>query len=182
MSITRTPARRLLAGAAAATGLLLVAGVAPTAAHAAPTAPSHVTQAIQRQAAPMRTAAAKAPIGVFATGGDRVHISSEKQSNGRNIASAHGWWLKGTTKASLADVTVQIQYKPKGSNSWRTVETKKQRIKAKSGSNKSRVTAREACSSHSPRQWRSVVDVDLVGYIDSPEKLYTQTVTLKCTP
>ena len=137
--------------------------------------------AVRTKAAPAK-AAAKSPIGVFATGGDRVHISSTKQTNGRNIASAHGWWVKGTAKATLADVTVQIQYKPKGSNSWRTVETKKQRIKAKTGKNKSRVTAREACSSHSPRQFRSVVDVDLVGYIDSPEKLYTQAVTLKCTP
>lgn len=172
---SRTPARRMLAGVATATGLALAVGVAPATAQAAPTT-------VQSQVVPATQAAAKAPISVFATGGDRVHISREKQSNGRNIASVHGWWVKGTAKASRADVTVQIQYKPKGSSKWRTVETKKQRIKAKSGKNKARVTAREACSSHSPRQWRSVIDVDLVGYVDSSEKLYTKAVTLKCTP
>lgn len=171
-----TTTRRLttVVGVTAATGLVLALGTAPQTATAAP-----VVTTVQGQQQAPRTA--KGPIGVFATGGDRVHISKEKYK-GHSVASAHGWWVKGSAKATKADVTVWIQYKPKGSNKWRTVETKKQRIKAKAGKNKARVTAREVCSSHSPRQFRSVVDVDLVGYADSSEKLYTKAVTLKCTP
>ena len=56
-----------------------------------------------------------------------------------------------------------------------------ERIRAKNLSNQ-RVTARNDCVSSDTVAYRSIVDVDLVGMIDGPFKLYTQVQELFCSP
>lgn len=113
-----------------------------------------------------------ARIGVFQTRGDFVHVS-------KGQASGHGWWLKGTTKAVKARVKVQLQYKPNRFSLWHNRgATGVRTIKAGSGK---RANARLTCRSSGRKQWRSWVDVDLIGYLDTPNKLYTPARTLKCT-
>lgn len=116
--------------------------------------------------------AATAKVGVFLTKGDYVHVT-------RGQASGHGWWVKGTTKATTAKVTVQLQYKPKKSSSWNNRGTKGVRT-IKPGTSK-RANARMTCRSSATKSWRSWVDVDLVGYLDTPNKLYTGARSLRCT-
>ncbi|MEW2432637.1 hypothetical protein AB0952_00330 [Streptomyces caniferus] len=36
------------------------------------------------------------------------------------------------------------------------------------------------CANSSKHQWRTMIDVDLIGVADSPEKAYTTPVTVKC--
>lgn len=43
-----------------------------------------------------------------------------------------------------------------------------------------RSNARVPCLTFESTEWRSVIDVDIVGVIDSPEKLYTATRRLNC--
>lgn len=113
-----------------------------------------------------------ARIGVFQTKGDDVHVT-------RGQASGHGWWLKGTTNAAKAKVTVQLQYKPRKNSSWQNRGRAGVRT-IKSGGSK-RANARMTCRSRGNKQWRSWVDVDLIGYLDTPNKLYTRAKTIKCT-
>ncbi len=64
---------------------------------------------------------------------------------------------------------------------WDTVDSPKKRIKEGGGS-ANRVTARNACSSSEIVAYRSVVDVDLVGEVDPPDKLITPSIDLLCHP
>lgn len=114
---------------------------------------------------------AQAALAVFYTRGDFVHVT-------RGQASGHGWWTKGTTKATKAKVTVQLQYKPKKSSSW---NNRGKGVRTTKPGTSKRANARMTCKSLSRKQWRSWVDVDLIGYLDSPNKLYTEARTLKCT-
>ncbi|MFC0581187.1 hypothetical protein [Micrococcoides hystricis] len=113
-----------------------------------------------------------AKIGVFQTKGDYVHVT-------RGQASAHGWWVRGTAKATTAKVTVQLQYKPTKRSRWHNRGKAGVRT-IKPGTSK-RANARMTCRSRASKQWRSWVDVDLVGYLDTPNKLYTASRTLRCT-
>lgn len=113
-----------------------------------------------------------AKIGVFQTKGDYVHVT-------RGQASGHGWWLKGTTKATKAKVTVQLQYKPKKNSSWHN--RGKAGVKTIKPGTSKRANARMTCRSSGNKQWRSWIDVDLIGYLDTPNKLYTPARTIKCT-
>jgi hypothetical protein len=111
---------------------------------------------------------------VFHTRGDYVHISSTLP----RAASGHGWWEKGTSDATDADVTVQLQINKNGS--WVNVgELGRERMKPGGGS-ANRASARVACTSSVQHEWRSVVDVNLVGYPDSADKLITPARLLSC--
>lgn len=129
---------------------------------------------------PTEAAVSAKGAGVFETGGDHVHYSATDYK-GHKVLSAHGWWNKYSGSGSKAKVTVWIQYKKTKKSSWRTVEKKVGKVKPKN-IYKQRVTAREVCSSRSPRYWRSVVDVDIIGVADTPEKLHTKTVKRRCAP
>lgn len=48
------------------------------------------------------------------------------------------------------------------------------------GASSRRANARKTCENRDKTQWRSVIDVDLIGIADSPEKAVTKTVTLSC--
>ncbi|MBZ4016258.1 hypothetical protein CCS38_11000 [Streptomyces purpurogeneiscleroticus] len=115
--------------------------------------------------------------GVFRTYGDRVHVSSSAP----RTASAHGWWRKFSDDGSKAKVTVWLQVRAKKGSRWHTVAKGVKTIKpAKPRSRKPSTTALKKCNNHRTRQWRSLIDVDVVGVNDSPEKAYTKTVKLRC--
>ncbi|MEE1770149.1 hypothetical protein PUR34_18860 [Streptomyces sp. JV185] len=116
-------------------------------------------------------------VGGFVTDGDHVHVSSTPPAT----ASAHGWWMDplGKHKNVKAKVTVWLQ--TKHGNTWRTVAEGSKKVKAGGkGASSRRANARKTCENRDRTQWRSVIDVDLIGIADSPEKAVTRTVTLAC--
>ncbi|WP_329617807.1 hypothetical protein OG244_36860 [Streptomyces brevispora] len=144
--------KRTLLTSAALTATLLAGSVAP--ATAAP-------------------AAAKGP-GVFVTNGDRVHISSTPP----RTASAHAWWTHISGPGSKAKVTIWLQMK--SGKKWHSVAKNARNLKSGNGGSARRVVARKKCTNLNKRQWRTKIDVDLIGVSDSPEKVYTKPVTVKC--
>ena len=109
--------------------------------------------------------------GVFYTAGDNVHIT-----NGN--ASGHGWWVNESSTATQADVTVQLQINRGGT--WHSVgPLGSKRVYAGGGSD-NRDDTRVPCVNSVPHEWRSEIDVDLVGSWDSPEKGYSRVVSLQC--
>ncbi|MGH8523836.1 MAG: hypothetical protein ACREXY_06345 [Gammaproteobacteria bacterium] len=114
----------------------------------------------------------------FTTRGDYVHISSTLPW----AVHGKGYWTTSDShlKTHKAWVTVEIQYY-RGEAGWRTVETKRQaRYAYNVGGGKT--IAREQCSSMWSKTWRSRVDIDIIGHIDSPGKKVTANRALNCTP
>lgn len=103
------------------------------------------------------------------THGDYVHITSGE-------ASAHGWWTRGTTKATTAVVTVKLQAYSSYLG-WHTVKTGQRTLSPGTGK---RANARYACIDNVNTYWRSIVDVDLVGYFDSADTVTTTEQRWKC--
>ncbi|MER7513427.1 hypothetical protein ACIP46_37735 [Streptomyces lavendulae] len=115
-----------------------------------------------------------AEVCVFETRGDYVHVSSSAFE-----ASGHGWWVNGNCPTTTAVVTVQLQeYYSDGV--WRNVGSKGKSTVRSGGGSQGRATGRGPCKSSAVTSWRSVVDVDLVGLSDSPEKLVTAGRDLAC--
>ncbi|XUL89127.1 hypothetical protein ACQ86D_22865 [Streptomyces galilaeus] len=113
------------------------------------------------------------PVEVFQTGGDYVHFSSTPPAT----ASAHGWWLDSDSRGAKAKVTVDLQVKDGGH--WHTVATGHKTVKQGGGSAR-RANARFTCVGTKKTTWRSVVDVDIIGVADSPNKLETPAKTYRC--
>ncbi len=109
--------------------------------------------------------------GVFYTAGDWVHVT-----NGR--ASGHGWWVNESSTATQAVVTVQLQLNRGGA--WINVGPPGQKTVFAGGGSANRAATRTPCVNTATTQWRSEVDVDLVGSPDSPEKGYTEARSLAC--
>lgn len=85
----------------------------------------------------------------------------------------------GKHKNVKAKVTVWLQ--TKHGNTWRTVAEGSKKVKAGGkGASSRRANARRTCENRDKTQWRSVIDVDLIGIADSPEKAVTRAVTLAC--
>lgn len=110
--------------------------------------------------------------GSFYANGDKVHYSSSDNS----VLSGHGWWVKLSGAGTKARVTVWLQQRKGG---WKPVAKDVKTVKPGGGRGK-RATAREKCGSRKTTAWRSVIDVDIIGVNDSPEKAYTKTVRKKC--
>jgi hypothetical protein len=114
--------------------------------------------------------------GVFISDGDRVHVSSTPPPT----ASGHGWWKKISGPGTKAKVTVTLQARPAGTSTWHDVATGSKTVKSGGGSGK-RATARKTCTNLIQKtEWRSVIDVDIIGVADSPEKATTKAATLWC--
>ena len=108
------------------------------------------------------------------TRGDYVHISSTPPPS----ASAHGWWTYGKETDLKADVTVQLQVNQGGT--WVDVgRAGVERVRPGGGS-VNRSNARVPCRTFESTEWRSVIDVDIIGVLDTPEKLYTMGRRLNC--
>ncbi|GAA1556849.1 hypothetical protein GCM10009789_07760 [Kribbella sancticallisti] len=148
---------------------LTLAGTAIVPAHAASPEP----------VAPVRTTAAAAP-GLFVTTGDKVHYSSTPPP----AVSGHGWWLKGTTKATKAKVQIWIEVKV--GSGWRVVAYGTKTVYPGGGSAR-RAAARMQCAAgpigrDTKYTYRSRIDVDLIGHADSNEQAVTQALAFKCLP
>jgi hypothetical protein len=119
--------------------------------------------------------------GLFTGHGDHVHISSTAPRS----ASAHGWW---TVDANVGEppthaiVTVQLQMKLQDENdaTWIDAgEPGSERVKPGGGS-ANRANARVQCKNSARTIWRSVIDVDIIGYADSPNQTITPERAIPC--
>jgi len=128
----------------------------------------------RKQAKPGEVSTSGVDGGFFTTEGDYVHISSATT----RAASGHGWWIRTSGNATQADVTIQLQ---RWQNGWYNIGSPvKERVYSGGGSG-NRANARYTCkNSTSWNSFRSVVDVDVVGYIDGDSKLYTSSRQLAC--
>jgi hypothetical protein len=106
--------------------------------------------------------------------GDYVHISRSPP----RAASGHGWWERIDNEASLARVTVQLQIKRAGL--WLDVGAPGSEIVKPGGGAANRANARVPCVGFDVHEWRSVVDVDLIGYFDSAAPHTTPARPLPC--
>ena len=107
--------------------------------------------------------------------GDYAHVSSSAPPT----ASAHGWWRNVDCNATHAVVTTQLQ-KKNVAGFWVDVGTRGVKTVLSGGGSVARSNSRYVCSGTSKHQFRSWVDVDLVGINDLPNKLYTSERTLDC--
>ncbi|MFJ1618454.1 hypothetical protein [Streptomyces sp. NPDC088249] len=117
-------------------------------------------------------------IGGSVTDGDHVHVSSTPPAT----ASAPGWWLDPLGKHKNVKAKVTIWLQTRHGHTWKTVAEGAKNVKA--GAARAPVpaapTPAKTCENRDKTQWRSVIDVDLIGVADSPEKAVTKTVTLSC--
>lgn len=154
---------RMWAGAASALAVLLAGGTAVSA-HADGQGASEAG----------RQGENRARVGLFETRGDYVHFSHTVQGR----INAHGWWKNINTSASMAKVTIWLQVK--SGSGWRTLDTGVKTVPSGGGSNK-RAVANWGCTNFvAKHEFRSVVDVDLIGVPDDPKKLVTPAQTLYC--
>ncbi|MFI5771298.1 hypothetical protein ACIA74_22690 [Streptomyces sp. NPDC051658] len=120
-----------------------------------------------------------ADAGLFYTNGDDVHVSSTPPAT----ASGHGWWVrvKGGKPGEKAKVTIWLQAKDRHGK-WRSVASGSKKVKPTKGkaSSTHRANARKTCEGRRKTQWRSLIDVDVIGEADSPEKAVTVTMTFNC--
>lgn len=80
---------------------------------------------------------------------------------------------------ALAVVTVQLQIKS-NDGTWIDVgQPGSERVKPGGGS-ANRANARVVCINSETSTWRSVVDVDIVGYADSPNQRITPERAVRC--
>lgn len=126
-------------------------------------------------AGPLTEPSGPSAVCLFRTNGDYVHVSSTPPAS----ASGHGWWTNINCRATLADVTVQLQqYYSDGR--WRNVGSPgRARVRSGGGAG-NRATGRVQCVSRAVAGWRSVIDVDLVGLPDDPRKLTTPGRNITC--
>lgn len=111
----------------------------------------------------------------FETKGDWVHISSTAPK----AASAHGWWNNIDCNADRAHVTVRLQFR-RTVGGWEDIGFVGSEDVLSGGGSANRANARVMCANDDLTDWRSVVDVDVIGIADWPDKLYTPERELPC--
>ncbi|MFF3402355.1 hypothetical protein ACFYW6_28030 [Streptomyces sp. NPDC002659] len=158
---------RIGAASAVLAGLLAVGAAVPAEAddHSTPQDRSTYSQ---------ESARAGSGIGAFETKGDNVHFSHTV----RGAINAHGWWKRLSGPATKAKVTIELQVK--SGTGWRTLNTGSKTVYSGGGSAK-RASAAWKCTNLIQRHtFRSVIDVDLIGYPDQANKKITAAQTLYC--
>ena len=130
--------------------------------------------------APVSSVGAQATVaGYYETRGDYVHVT-------RQQASGHGWWLNRSGPAKRAIVKIKLQTKKVKRfwfDSWpdATDWMPRKPIEFRPGGGSgNRANARRQCNGTTVTQWRSVVDVDIVGFVDPPDKVTTDVRYLRC--
>lgn len=116
-------------------------------------------------------------VGTFETLGDYVHKTGSD-------ASAHGGWKRKSGEATKAKVKIKLQTKENRRfwfDSWPdatpwTEET----VRSSHRRSRNRVNVRKRCNGSAVTWWRSVVDVDIIGYWDTPNKFVTDPRMLEC--
>jgi len=107
----------------------------------------------------------------FLMDGDYVHTSM-------GDASGHGWWVNIDCQATQAIVTIRLQQNINGS--WVYVGSPGQKTVYSGGGSANRAATRVRCNSSTMTSWRSEIDVDVIGILDTPGKFYTPTRSLNC--
>ncbi|MFB9392406.1 hypothetical protein ACFPM3_19760 [Streptomyces coeruleoprunus] len=156
--------------ASVALAALLAAGAAVPAQAATNSPAQGAGTAAQSQTA----ARAGSGVGAFQMGGDLVHFSHTVAKT----VNAHGWWKRLSGPATKAKVTVWIQVK--SGSGWRTLNTGTKTVYSGGGSGKRASAAWKCTNLIAKNTFRSVVDVDLVGYPDDAYKKVTTPQTLYC--
>ncbi|MFJ2442365.1 MULTISPECIES: hypothetical protein [unclassified Streptomyces] len=118
--------------------------------------------------------AAGGGIGAFLTGGDNVHFSHTVAKT----VNAHGWWKRLSGPATKAKVTVKLQVE--SGSGWKTLTTDVKTVYSGGGSGKRAAAAWKCTNLIQKKSFRSVIDVDLVGYPDDDNKKITDTQSLYC--
>ncbi|GAB3954618.1 hypothetical protein [Micromonospora vulcania] len=109
----------------------------------------------------------------FITDGDYVHKTG-------NDATGHGWWVN-VNCASGTRATVKIWLEEYFSdNSWRVKGSGSKSPVYSGGGSANRANARATCQNSGTVSWRSRIDVDLIGQVDSPEQAVTAVRELAC--
>ncbi|MFD8547482.1 hypothetical protein [Streptomyces sp. NPDC059649] len=159
------------AASAALAGLLAVAATAPAQADdREPTQPPSSTYSNGHGPG----LAAGGGVGAFVTEGDRVHFSHTVHGN----INAHGWWKRLNGPAKKAKVTVWLQVKNNGH--WYTLNKGVKTVYSGGGSGKRASAAWKCTNLIAKYSFRSVIDVDIIGYPDDAHKKITDTQTLFC--
>lgn len=130
------------------------------------------------QMMPAGSTDAQQDTGLFDTKGDNVHISKASP----RAASAHGWWTlrPGLGKPPThADATVRLQIMRNDGRWVNAGEPGSERVRPGGGA-ANRASARVVCTSSKSSWWRSIVDVNIVGYADSPNQITTKQTQLPC--
>ncbi|MDR1186560.1 MAG: hypothetical protein LBK95_03760 [Bifidobacteriaceae bacterium] len=110
---------------------------------------------------------------VALTRGDHVHKSGSD-------ASGHGWWeIVDCPKGTKAVVTIDIQ-KQGILGIWSDVGAQGKKTVYAGGGSANRAAGRYTCSGSSNNDFRSKIDVDLIDYLDLPDKLHTPEKNLAC--
>lgn len=107
----------------------------------------------------------------FRMEGDWVHTSM-------GDASGHGWWVNIDCQATQAIVTIRLQQNINGS--WVYVGSPGQKTVYSGGGSANRAATRVRCNSSAWTSWRSEIDVDVIGILDTPGKHYTSVRSLNC--
>lgn len=109
---------------------------------------------------------------------DNVHISSSAFE-----ASGHGYWTTTNTpscQARTATITVQLQ-QYYSDNSWRNAAAKGKATGVRPGGGAGRrATGRAKCYTSTQVTWRSIVDVDIEGYVDGSTVAVARANTIGC--
>ncbi|MFB9521360.1 MULTISPECIES: hypothetical protein [Streptomyces] len=154
---------------AALAGLLTVAMTVP-----AQAAERDIPQDANSYSLGQEEARAAAGVGAFVTGGDYVHFSHTVQKT----INAHGWWKKLSGPATKAKVTVWLQVK--SGTGWRTLNVKSKNVYSGGGSAKRSQAEWKCTNLIQKHSFRSIVDVDLIGYPDDANRKITDTKSLYC--
>ncbi|WP_329109503.1 hypothetical protein OG792_12115 [Micromonospora sp. NBC_01699] len=168
--------RRSIALALGVFFALAVLPAAPAAADngSAPRAARPAVAPLSERGSDLSTADVLAQAGcLFISDGDFVHKTG-------NDATGHGYWGNINCPAGTrAKVTIWLEeYYDDGS--WRVKgEGEKSPVYAGGGS-ANRANARATCQGTAQVSWRSRIDVDLIGQVDSSEQAVTETRNLAC--
>lgn len=122
-----------------------------------------------------------AAICLFVQRVDLAHISS---SPGPRAVQSHGNWDNSTCSYALADVKTQLDkrnflglyYAVGVPGSGRLAPNPKGLTSGGAG----RVTARYECSGTGTNSFRSWTSIDIVGYADAPNKVYSNAIDRDC--
>lgn len=115
----------------------------------------------------------------FYTNGDNVHYSHEP---GPKTASAHGWWTTSDPelRTKKAHVTIWLQFHY--ASGWTTVDKDERDVYQGGGGGKVAV-ARQVCNQTlDAGEWRSKIDVDIIGVADTADQHTTPEQWLLCRP
>ncbi|QKW51528.1 hypothetical protein [Streptomyces buecherae] len=164
---------RIAVGAAVAAVTLSIAGPTGFAGAAAPAKSGNSTPQTSGTYSHEGTRAGGGA-GAFLTQGDNVHFSHTV----KGAVNAHGWWKRLDGPAKKAKVTVELQVKD--GSGWRTLNTGEKTVYSGGGSANRASAAWKCTNLILKNSFRSVIDVDIIGYPDDANKKTTDVQTLYC--